>query len=305
MWIVVQKVFVLQHKLREEGSCLLSCTSWKTSYVVSDVECVIRVAIVSVNPSGKPFVPLWEYFLFQLSDVMMRPYACLMAMWFGSLEIWILFSLPYLVDFLHVHCSFFAAIWFWCGLVVHIWLGLCAVFRGIILLAMRCVRVSGRVQIFGSCGIILCSFLLFLLRILKINFWKRIELGYIGLLWSFFGTWVPLLLILFYCVLVISCKIIEHFGMKSASWMRGAERGAGCFYIICCYLAIYLMDWELWSFLGLICMLFHSKIVALFKVMSTHHVLQAFVYKVLTGGVVLAIWSLYLFSVPIRLEDLL
>lgn len=48
--------------------------------MVSDLECVIRVAIFSVSTSRKPFVPLWEYFLFQvLTDVMMRSYACLMV----------------------------------------------------------------------------------------------------------------------------------------------------------------------------------------------------------------------------------
>lgn len=48
--------------------------------MVSDLECVIRVELLSVSTPGNPFVPLWEYFLFQeLTDVMMRSYACLMG----------------------------------------------------------------------------------------------------------------------------------------------------------------------------------------------------------------------------------
>lgn len=50
-----------------------------TSYVVSDLECVIRIAKFSVS-HREGICPSVGEFLFQvLSDVMMRSYACLMV----------------------------------------------------------------------------------------------------------------------------------------------------------------------------------------------------------------------------------
>lgn len=97
-------------------------------------------------------------------------------------------------------------------------------------IAMSCLYVSMEgYKLFCSCGIIP---LLFLVRFLKQILEKGLNLGYN---WPFVVLflvhgWVPLLLVVFYCVLVVSYGKTKLFGIPS----RWLLRGAGCSFINSC-----------------------------------------------------------------------
>lgn len=158
--------------------------------------------IFYVSTSRKPFVPLWEYCLFQvLSDVIMRSCACLMPTSdFGSLEIWILFSLAYLVD-LHARALLlFGSHLVRCGLMDISCVSRVRLSGG--LLWALCISVEGASS-FITVALFLCPFLLSLMRILK----SIVRNDWTWLYWPcvvLFGTWVPYSLILSYCVSIIS-----------------------------------------------------------------------------------------------------
>lgn len=162
----------------------------------------MRILIFYVSTSRKPFAPLWEYFLFQvLSDVILWSCACVMpASNFGSLEIWILFSLPCLVDLREraLLLSGSHLVWVW---VNGSFIGFSSISCGGLVWAL-CVSMEG-CKLFCTYGIIPLLFPPVLMHVLK----SIVGNDWTWLYWPcviLFGTWVPFSLILSYCVLVIS-----------------------------------------------------------------------------------------------------